>query len=205
LNLHEQLAAGAELHLGHAQAALKKMLYSLPAGQGREPASQESEGNEGTPENEADSAFTIRYVMTCWLDELFIRYSPWSRSWSENKLEGALYGSDDGHWKFWRLAQEALERGQDEALALVHLCVLLGFRGERHACPEKVRDWIHAARTRLASSSPRFWQPPPELEPVTHVPALHGQERLQRMAWICGLAVSVLVPVVVYFLARGTG
>ena len=42
-----------------------------------------------------------RYALTCWIDELFIVYSPWAERWKERILELALYGTRDRAWKFW--------------------------------------------------------------------------------------------------------
>src|SRR4051794_25297936 len=34
----------------------------------------------------------VRYALACWLDELFIVYSPWADLWNKRKLEVTLYG-----------------------------------------------------------------------------------------------------------------
>src|SRR5262245_55589884 len=47
----------------------------------------------------------VRYALTCWLDELFILDTKWEKEWNEQKLEMALYGTNDRAWKFWEQAQ----------------------------------------------------------------------------------------------------
>ena len=69
----------------------------------------------------------VRYGLTCWLDELFILYSPWERLWNERKLEASLYGTNDRAWRFWEQARLAESRAGSSALEVFYLCVILGF------------------------------------------------------------------------------
>ena len=49
-----------------------------------------------------DLAGVSRYLLACWLDELFVVDTALSRQWNENKLEMLMFGTNDrafrGRW-----------------------------------------------------------------------------------------------------------
>lgn len=208
LALRERLEKGERLNIEVEQSTLKSMLLSELEAQrwpefGGEPARE--------PRHHADEATTeshflgVRYALTCWLDELFILYSPWEKPWTERKLEAALYGTNDRAWKFWDQTRKAELRPNTDALEALYLCVMLGFRGEMIETPDKLRDWVAATQARLAKHQTQDWHGPPELEPTTNVPPLRARERLQRMVLTGGLLLLVLIPIVVFLVVRQLG
>ena len=145
--------------------------------------------------------YRVRYLLTCWLDELFVGSAAWAGSWSKQNLEAALYNTCEGAWKFWQYANQAEADADADALEVSRLCVLLGFRGKQAGHPEWVRGWLTSAGEKWARHR-RAWQAPAALEPPTYVPPLTGRERLQRMVLVSGMTAAVLVPFVVLLLAR---
>jgi len=207
LALRDRLEAGAALNFDVEQAALKGMLLTeLEAKRwvdfggdvSREPARQ------GGDDSATLEFLGIRYVLACWLDEMFILFSSWEKAWTERKLEVALYGTNDRAWRFWQQASLAEKRPSTDALEACYLCVMLGFRGEMVETPEKLNNWIAAVRARLGKEHVA-WQGPPELEPPTYVPPLRARDRLQRMVLACGMTLLVLIPIVVFVVVRHLG
>jgi type VI secretion system protein ImpK len=147
----------------------------------------------------------IRYALTCWLDELFTSYSPWSNAWAAQRLEASLYGTDDRSWKFWEHARQALDRPGSDALEVYFLCVMLGFRGELAQSPDNLRSWLTASQARLANQARTAGGPPAESHVSTHVPPLRGREIMQRMVFVCGMTMVVLIPFIVFFMAGHRG
>ena len=143
-----------------------------------------------------------RYALVCWLDELFTLDSPWAAEWNERKLEVALYGTNDRAWKFWEQARQAEARPEDNALEVFFLCVMLGFTGELREELSQLRTWVTATQSRLTKVRGREWAPPAELDPPTHVPPLHGPERLRRMLLVGGVALLAIVPILVFFIVQ---
>jgi type VI secretion system protein ImpK len=201
LSLRDRLEGGAPLHFDDEQAAIKKMLLmDTEPNSWAEHGKTSSAGNP-SPEMGEATLYGVRYVLTCWLDELFTKHSSWATLWAQSKLEASLYSTNDGAWKFWQHAQQAEADLDSDALEACYLCVMLGFRGNLAEQPDKLRNWIATTQDTLARHR-HAWQPPPALEPPTHVPPLKGRERLQRMVLVSGMTALVLVPFVVFFLAR---
>ncbi len=189
-----RLEAGAPLDLENEQVILKKMLLGSDE-QGPVPESDASDP-DGLPVSDC-----IRYALTAWLDEAFLRSSPVLHGWTSNRLEMLLYGSRDASWKFWNEATEASARAGPD-LEVFFLCVMLGFRGDWGETPAKLADWIHKARERLTAARPRLWQAPAELEPPTDVPPLRGLEGMHRMVFVCGMSLMLLIPLIIVAVAR---
>jgi type VI secretion system protein ImpK len=160
-------------------------------------------GGEAAPRPEA--FLGIRYLLTCWLDELFILYSPWSGSWNERKLEVTLYGSNDRAWRFWQQAQLAESRPTTDALEAAFLCVMLGFRGDQQDSPEKLRAWVATNQARLTRLRDEDWPQPPELDPTTNVPPLRAREGFQRVVYFGAIVTLLLIPVVAFLIVLQFG
>jgi hypothetical protein len=108
-------------------------------------------GGEGRSAPSATESFLgVRYALVCLLDELFVFGSPWSEAWNASKLEWALFQTSDRAWKFWAQAQLADGRLGADALEVFLVCVFLGFRGNLRDQPERLAEWVHSARARLA-------------------------------------------------------
>jgi type VI secretion system protein ImpK len=201
LELRDRIEGEGAVHLDKEQGVLKTKLLMDRQSESDLEFANASSTNQRIPTKDEATLYRIRYMLTCWLDELFIRYSPWADAWTQRKLEVALYSTSDGNWKFWQHVQQAEAESDNDALEVCHLCVMLGFRGQRADETEKLRDWLAATAERLAGQR-RPWQLPAALEPPTHVPPLQGRERLRRMILVSGLTAVVLVPFVAFLLAR---
>ncbi|MFO0969512.1 MAG: DotU family type IV/VI secretion system protein [Gemmataceae bacterium] len=199
LALRDRLEGGQPLNIDVEQATLKAML----GGDGE--ARRQLDYHADPPRSGATDRFLgARFALVCWLDELFFRYSPWSRFWNERTLEADLYGTNDRARLFWEQARLAESRPGNAALEVFHLCAILGFRGDLLDTPDRLQHWLTATQARLAKE-PKAWIPPPELEPPVFVPPLRGRDRLQRMALACGFVILLLVPALTFLLMRRLG
>ncbi len=149
---------------------------------------------------DGDRFLGIRYGLTCWLDELFLRESPWHDQWNERKLEESLYGSNERAWKFWFQAKLAQMRPNSDALEAFYLLVMLGFRGEGPEKPDTVATWRDAAEAQLQRSASQPWAGPQELQPEMVVTPRRGRERLRTVLVLLIGAVALIVPFVSFFL-----
>ena len=151
-----------------------------------------------------------RYILACWIDELFIVHSrsTWSDLWKEKILEVALYGSRDRAWKFWDQADLVLKRPNTprvsispglDALETVFLCVALGFRGKYLDHPTKIREYVEEIRSQVTKTG--AWQSPRGLGVKTNAEPLLGRERLRRVVGVYG-GVALIVILVLLILAR---
>lgn len=148
-----------------------------------------------------DSFLGIRYLLVCWLDELFILHSSWENQWTESKLEASLYGSNDRAWKFWQQADLAAARPNKDSLEVCFLAVMLGFRGALLEEPEKLQEWWRSTRSILGTET-RSWPHPPELEPPTNVPPLRGQAQFQKSLLICCVLWLITIPIGAFLLIQ---
>lgn len=205
LRLQERLKRGETPDFFDEQAALKGLLMSEM--ESRRYADYGGEGGERGIEvsraggrHSPDQFLGIRYALACWLDEIFICDSPWEKQWNEHKVEEALYGSNDRAWAFWEQAQLAEARPGIDALEVMYLCVMLGFRGDMRDKADKLRAWADRTAARIGREQGREWPIPPELEPPTNVPPLHGRDRLNRMILAVAVFAFGLVPLVAFYL-----
>jgi type VI secretion system protein ImpK len=212
LELRQRLLRGERPVLYAEQAILKGLLLTEEEAQrlvdfGGEPEVRPVNRARTTSDvgvQETDPQFLgVRYALVCWLDEVFVLDSPWESQWNERKLEGALYGTNDRAWQFWEQARRAESRPGTDALEVFYLCVMLGFRGELREDPEKLGAWIAGTRGRLAR--PPEWTPPPSADPPTDVPLLRGRQSLQRMVFLGGLVLLLVIPVLAFFLVQQLG
>ena len=187
LDLRDRLGRGEDVDFETEQAALRGMLQAEPAGRG--------------PDAGPSRPREIRYLLASWLDEFFIGFTPWAERWKEQKLETALYGTNDRAWRPWEQARQAERVGDADALEVFFLSVVLGFRGD--AGPEQVRAWAAAARARQGRL--RAWPAPPGREPPTDVPPLRWRGRLRRAVLLCGLLLLLLAPLAAFFIAKQLG
>jgi type VI secretion system protein ImpK len=193
-----------QLDLENEQAALMGLLGNEPsarrladfAGDG---SSLEMSLTGGTLRGTSDAGrrgdgfLGIRYILACWLDEIMTD-SPWGEEWREKTLEQALYKTRERAWKFWEQSRKAEGRPGSDALEVIFLCVMLGFRGDLIDAPDRLRSWVNTVQTRIAQSQGKEWAAPHGAEPVTNVPPLRGRERMQKMivAWACAVLVAIL-------------
>jgi type VI secretion system protein ImpK len=155
------------------------------------------------PENEARRSFDyggdgsvflgVRYALACWIDELFILHSPWASEWNGQKLETALYGTNNRAWMFWDQADLVLRRpgsprtphapGEDAMEAFL-LSIVLGFRGKLLDEPAKVREYVDDLRPQVTRGE--SWQSPADRGVKTNVEPLTGAAAMRRVVWLYG-------------------
>jgi type VI secretion system protein ImpK len=179
---------GERVDLGAVQSELRGRLKTLNEAQ-RWP----DFGGDG------DRFLGIRYGLACWLDEIFIRDSPWHDQWNERKLEESLYGSNERAWKFWFQAKLAQARPGSDALEAYHLLVMLGFRGEGPEKPDTIDGWCNAAEQQLARVHNQAWSGPQELQPDMVVTPRRGRDRLRTVAILLVGAAALLIPFATFF------
>jgi type VI secretion system protein ImpK len=205
LHLKEEVEKGNnQLDLENEQAALMGLLGNEASARrladfGGDGSSLEASLTGSTlrgvsdPGRRGDGFLGIRYILACWLDEIMTD-SPWGGDWREKTLEQALYKTRERAWKFWEQSRKAEARPGSDALEVIFLCVMLGFRGDLIDDPDRLRSWVTNVQTRIAQSQGREWAAPDGHEPVTNVPPLRGRERLHKMivAWACAVLVAIL-------------
>ena len=134
-----------------------------------------------------------RYALTCFLDELFIVHTSWGSLWNDRKLEVSQYGSNDRAWKFWDQADIVLRRPSAprtpsppglDAVEVVFLCVVLGFRGKYLENPAKVKEYVDDLRPQVTRAE--AWESPADRGVKTNVKPLAGREALRRVVGIFG-------------------
>jgi type VI secretion system protein ImpK len=193
LDLKSRIARGERPNIQTEQAALKGLLGSAtqatPWGTDGAPILMSTGGSRG-------GAFLgIRYALTCWLDEIFVDDSPWGQEWNEQKLEQALYHSNLRYEKFWEQAQLAEAMPGSEAHESFLLCVLLGFRGKNGEEPDRLRQWVENARTRIGKTQSAGSPAVPEGTMEANVPVLPWVDRYQQMVKVCSIGLLCLIPI----------
>lgn len=194
LRLRARILAGETLNLNQEQATLRGLLL-----EGSEARRVPDFGGE--PGSGKEHFLGARYALACWLDELFIEYSPWSKPWSEQLLEKALYGSEGNAERgafFWEQATRAETQPREDALEAFFLCVMLGYRGSRRDKHDELQAWCDTVSKRVARAQGSEWSPPEELEPPINVPPLRGRERLKGMYVAAAIFVFGVVPPFAY-------
>lgn len=210
LRLLERVRKNERVDLDTEQAALKGLLltdmesrrHADFGGEGGLDGANVMASRGETTRRGMDSFLGIRYALVCWLDEIFILDSPWSRSWNEQKLETALYGTNLRAEWFWQQARLAESRPGTDALEVFFLCVMLGFRGELREDPAKLQQWVLNTQARVVRQQGQEWPAPPEHDPPTNVPPRQGREQFERMVLLVAVAILVLIPFLTIFLTN---
>ena len=180
LVLKERLERGDPLNIADEQGRLVGLLQS------------DTEARR-LPEYGGDGAYLgIRYALVCWLDEVFILHSTWGREWNENKLETALYGTNNRAEKFWSQAKLARSRPGSDSFEAFFLCVMLGFRGAAREDLDGLRTWVNEAKTQIAKSGVSEWTAPPQGNLPSDIQPLRGRNKFRRMLITAGATLLVL-------------
>lgn len=204
LELRQRLAQGERAALSAEQAVLKDMLLAAQAADERREFGADAPARgivSGRP-GDAPRFLGIRYLLVCWLDEIFTDGSAWGRAWNERKLEMELYGSNDRAWRFWEQARLAQNRVGSDALEACYLCVALGFQGELASDLEKLEAWTTAVKRQLGQVREPEWPLADELVPPCDAPPLLGEQRLERMVLTGWLALLTAIPLVTFMVFR---
>jgi type VI secretion system protein ImpK len=140
-----------------------------------------------------------RYALACWADETFIDHpSAWSKSWNEQKLEMALFRTNDRAFRFWTRANHVLALGDADLTEVYLVCVLLGFRGQLAEDPKRLEEWVGAARRLVEAKMATPWVDPPSREPRSYVPPLRGRGRLRGAIARLGVVALVAIPPIIF-------
>jgi len=152
-----------------------------------------------------------RYALTCWIDELFIFYSPWAERWKEKIIELTLYGTRDRAWKFWEQTEIALRRPRTPTVAVppgpdsleaIFLCVALGFRGRYRENPGRIKEFMEEMRPQVSRSA--NWMGPRELGVTTNAEPLTGRATLGRtVGTLGGISLALLLALLIVLVALG--
>lgn len=170
ISLRERLEAGEPLEWDRERAFLKAQLAVLQtdAVDREVPGPDEIAFDFSMPDNPAErrrlTRKTIRFALTCWLDDFLGYYSAWGPRWRQEPLENELYDLPPAGSKFWDEARYAGTRGDIDALEVMYWCALLGYRGDWRAEPERVAAWAARVRTMLQRNT-QPWTMPASLAP----------------------------------------
>jgi len=143
--------------------------------------------------------FGIQYALACWLDELFIVYSPrwWSEEWTGRSLEQSLLGgTQEREWRFWNQARLAEgPKGSPEAVECFLWAVMLGFRGRPDTASPPIDPvvWVENTRRRVIASRQVKFPDPPSREAPTEIPPLKGADRLRGMFRLAIILIGIAV------------
>lgn len=218
LQLRSRLERGQQPDLEQEQAILKDLLLSdFEAlrwaefggdAANRNQTEARSSGQVSSADGRqhaADHFLGIRFLLACWLDELFCNETAWGTRWNERKLEVELYGTNDRAWRFWDQAATARSRPGTDALEVAYLCVALGFRGKYRHDPQRLQTWVDSAKRRLGRVDEVTWKATADYRPEAHVPPLAGRGKLHRMALTSWVALLVLIPILSTWLVHKLG
>lgn len=197
LLIKERLRHGEPCSMSEVQAKLKTLL--------RKTEQTAQAGGSDT----SDVFLGIRYPLACWLDEIFIvdKDSPWKVEWNEQKLEWALFQTNERAWMFKRQARLAESRGDIDALEVFYLCVMLGFRGDWNEDLNGLLDWRDGVQNRIVQDHPSDW--PDKLQelpvPETNAFPLVARDRLRLMMLTGAIVVGVAIEVAVWLVLKVMG
>ncbi len=187
IQLQQRLAAKEDVDFATSQRELQGRLQSSSRARrwddygGDAPVSGNSSSGADPVRTRAGHHFLgIRYAMVCWLDEIFIRDSPWREQWRNQCLElGLRYDGVERAWRFWEQAELASARPNTDALEVFYLCAMLGFRGNKS--PEELKTWCDRAKVQLAQGQTAVFRPPVEGPFETDVRELKGVDWFKRL------------------------
>ncbi|MCA9132273.1 MAG: DotU family type IV/VI secretion system protein [Planctomycetales bacterium] len=96
-----------------------------------------------------------KYALATWIDEMLVDAHIWEGQnwWRDNVLEWSLFKMRKCNDLYYVNANTALNAGADDALQMIYVCVLLGFRGlyrdprlnrvliDKHNLPSDLSNW----------------------------------------------------------------
>jgi type VI secretion system protein ImpK len=185
----ERLRDGEKLDMAAVQSELRTLLKTAAEAQRYPDYAGDGEHFLG-----------VRYALACWLDEVFIRDSPWRGPWTERQMEWSLYGTNDRAWKFWKQADIAEARQGTDALEAYYLCAMLGFRGELSDQTNEFLDRCSRYKDQISRTQSVEFPGPQELQPEPNNAPRHGREKLRRVLIWSSVALGVLIFAAVFLL-----
>ncbi len=152
-------------------------------------------GRLGSIPSKDDIPGVCRYLLACWLDELFVMETDWSRAWNESKLELTLFGTNDRAWRFWDFANSNQASSNEAIKYVAFSCVMHGFQGQMIESPAGLSKWVDKLKAEIIKSSMESWTPPPSLPIKAEVPELNGYHKVENAVRMAIVILIVIVPV----------
>jgi type VI secretion system protein ImpK len=194
LRVLERLREGEKLDMAAVQSELRTLLRTTPEAQKYPDYAGDGEHFLG-----------VRYALACWLDEVFIRDSPWRAAWTDRQMEWSLYNSNDRAYKFWRQADIAEARQGTDAVEAYYLCAMLGFRGELIEKANEFLDRCDRYKAQITRTQSQEFPGPQALEPEPSNAPRRAREKLRRALILAGVAAGVLIPLAMFVLFTKLG
>ncbi len=196
ISLRDRLEAGESVQADGEKQDMERLLSALDAS-----SADDANGLIGFDFAQQDTLedrqrltqVTVRYALTCWMDEWLEQFSPQGQCWRQRSLEATLFGTDEGGAKFWEEARYAETRGDLDALEVMHLCVMLGFRGDRRNKLDQVGPWVTRIRARLAQGH-KPWTMPASLDSMPCEQRRASGAPVRRLTYSLLLAVALVTP-----------
>ena len=136
----------------------------------------------------------IYHALVGWLNEWLTRYLP-------DRPGLKLLEDDSSIAKFWEEARYAETRGDLEALEIMHLCVMLGFRGSMIDQPDRLEAWVARINKKLEHSVSNLAMPINLAVP--HAPARRNRRSsLRKLAFSTLLTAALALPAIVVWMCK---
>lgn len=162
--------------------------------------SQEQYLKQNNLPSKDDLAGITRYLLACWLDELFVVDTQLTRQWNENKLEIRLFGTNDRAWRFWDYVNSENVSKNMEVSQISLSCIMHGFQGQLVESHTELAVWVEKCNASLYQSARESWSPPPSLPIVAETPALKGFDNLELAIQLVISFGVLLVPAISFLI-----
>ena len=143
-----------------------------------------------------DLAGVSRYLLACWLDELFVVDTALSRQWNENKLEMLMFGTNDRAWRFWDHVNSEAVSKNIEVQQIALSCIMQGFQGQMVESQSELSAWVEKCKNSFFMKAQDSWTPPPGLPIIADTPVLKGRGELDSVIRIALVFGVILLPVI---------
>ena len=143
-----------------------------------------------------DLAGVSRYLLACWLDELFVVDTELSRQWNENKLEMLMFGTNDRAWRFWDHVNSEAVSKNIEVQQIALSCIMHGFQGQMVESHSELSAWVEKCKNSFFMKAQDSWTPPPGLPIIADTPVLKGRGELDSVIRIALVFGVILLPVI---------
>jgi type VI secretion system protein ImpK len=147
-----------------------------------------------------DLAGVCRYLLACWLDELFVVDTQLTRQWNENKLEIRMFGTNDRAWRFWDYVNSEPVSKNLEVSQIALSCIMHGFQGQLVESHAELAVWVEKCKAMLFQSARDSWSPPPSLPLMADTPPLKGFGKLEMVIQLAITAGVILVPAISFLI-----
>jgi hypothetical protein len=183
LDLKERLERGDSLRFDVEHAELRQLLWSEGAVSNHPDYAGDRPLNSRDSYGGDDRFLGARYALACWLDEIFIMGSQWSREWQEHPMEVEVvgYGASERAYRFWRQARRAASRPGTDALEVFLWCTMLGFHGDPSSEGIDIREWADKTRNYIIDVRNQKFRYENGAKPQPDVPPLSGRVQFRRM------------------------